>query len=44
MFRVVITKSVTIKDVAREVNVFIATVSKVLNSQDKVKKETRKDS
>ena len=32
---------VTIKDVAKKANVSIATDSRVLNSQDKVKKETR---
>ncbi|MDF2815109.1 MAG: LacI family transcriptional regulator [Paenibacillus sp.] len=31
----------TIKDVAREANVSIATVSRVINGKDKVKKETR---
>ena len=41
MFGVIITMLVTIKDVARKANVSIATVSRVLNSQDKVKKETR---
>jgi DNA-binding LacI/PurR family transcriptional regulator len=33
--------SFTIKDVAREANVSIATVSRVINGKDKVKKETR---
>lgn len=33
--------STTIKDVAREANVSIATVSRVINGKDKVKKETR---
>ncbi|MFJ7978041.1 LacI family DNA-binding transcriptional regulator [Peribacillus sp. NPDC096379] len=32
---------VTIKDVAREANVSIATVSRVINGKDRVKKETR---
>ncbi|PJN90627.1 LacI family DNA-binding transcriptional regulator [Bacillus sp. mrc49] len=32
---------VTIKDVAREANVSIATVSRVINGKDKVKKETK---
>jgi DNA-binding LacI/PurR family transcriptional regulator len=41
MFGVIITMLVTMKDVARKANVSIATVSRVLNSQDKVKKKTR---